>query len=69
MGELDEKYSQFDEGWDVYARRRCAAKRTGVIPANAVLPPRDERVAVEQLERRSKKLNARFMEAYAGFLE
>ena len=67
-----EKYKgQFDEGWDVYREKTFARqKRLGVIPANAVLPPRDERVAAwNSLGADQKKLNARFMEAYAGFLE
>src|SRR5207237_64884 len=41
----------------------------GVIPANAVLPPRNERVQDwNALTPEQKKLFARFMEVYAGYL-
>ena len=67
-----EKYKgQFDDGWDVYREKTFARqKKLGVIPANAALPPRDERVAAwDSLSADQKKVYARFMEAYAGFLE
>jgi arylsulfatase A-like enzyme len=70
--EWSDKYKgQFDEGWDVYRERVIAnQKKLGVIPANAKLPPRDAYLkAWKDLPADEKKLYARFMEVYAGFLE
>jgi len=70
--EWSDKYrGKFDEGWDVYRQKVFATqKKLGIIPANAVLPDRDPSVkAWSSLSPDEKKLYARFMEAYAGFLE
>ncbi|MCD9015268.1 arylsulfatase [Parachryseolinea silvisoli] len=70
--EWSDKYKgQFDEGWDVYREKVIAnQKKLGVIPANAKLPPRDSYLkAWKDLPADEKRLYARFMEVYAGFLE
>lgn len=62
---------KFDEGWDV-AREKIFAnqQKLGLIPADAKLPARNERVkAWNTLSADEKKVFARFAEAYAGFLE
>lgn len=69
--EWSDKYKgQFDEGWDVYRQKVFAQqKKLGIIPADAVLPDRDPDVkAWNSLPADQKKLYARFMEVYAGFL-
>ena len=70
--EWSDKYKgKFDEGWDAYRQQVFARqKKLGVIPANAVLPDRDPAVkAWKSLSSDERKLYARFMEVYAGFLE
>jgi arylsulfatase A-like enzyme len=70
--EWSDKYKgKFDEGWDVYREKVFAnQKKLGVIPANAQLPPRNAYLkAWKDLPADEKKLYARFMEVYAGFLE
>jgi arylsulfatase len=61
---------KFDEGWDVYREKVFERqKKLGVIPANAVLPDRNSNIkAWESLSPEEKKLYARFMEVYAGYL-
>ncbi|GAB3431494.1 arylsulfatase [Niabella aquatica] len=61
---------KFDKGWDWYREEVFARqKKLGVIPASAVLPDRDPTVkAWESLTPKQKKVYARFMEVYAGFL-
>jgi arylsulfatase A-like enzyme len=61
---------KFDKGWDWYREEVFARqKKLGVIPANAVLPDRDPTVkAWDSLSPEQKKVYARFMEVYAGFL-
>lgn len=68
---IDKYKGKFDEGWDV-AREKIFAnqKKMGLIPADAKLPPREERVrAWNSLNADEKKVYARFMEAYAAYLE
>jgi len=70
--EWSDKYKgKFDGGWDVYREKVIARqKQLGIIPANAVLPPRDPRLkAWKELSAEQKKLYARFFEVYAGYLE
>lgn len=70
--EWSDKYKgKFDEGWDVYREKVFAnQKKKGVIPANAKLPARNEYLkAWKDLPADEKRLFARFMEVYAGFLE
>ncbi len=61
---------QFDEGWDVYREKVIAnQKKLGVIPADAQLPERNPRIkAWNTLSADEKKVYARFMEVYAGYL-
>ncbi|PXY46156.1 arylsulfatase [Flavobacterium hydrophilum] len=69
--EWSDKYKgKFDEGWDVYREKVLAnQKKLGVIPANAVLPERNPLIGEwKKLSPDQKKVYARFMEVYAGFL-
>ena len=61
---------KFDAGWDVYRAQVFAReKQQGIIPANAVLPDRDPGIkAWSALSPEERKLYARFMEVYAGYL-
>jgi arylsulfatase len=61
---------KFDEGWDVFRQRVFEKqKKEGIIPANAVLPERNPGIkAWNTLPADEKKLYARFMEVYAGYL-
>jgi arylsulfatase A-like enzyme len=67
-----EKYKgKFDQGWDKVREETFARqKRLGVIPADAKLTPRAPGVqAWDTLSAEEKKVFARFMEVYAGYLE
>ncbi|MDB4901300.1 MAG: sulfatase [Mucilaginibacter sp.] len=66
----DQYKGKFDEGWDVFRERVFAnQKKLGIIPANAVLPERNPDIkAWKSLPEDEKKLYARFMEVYAGYL-
>ena len=69
--EWSDKYKgKFDEGWDVYRQTVFQRqKRLGIIPANAVLPERNPTIkAWTSLSPEERKLYARFMEVYAGYL-
>lgn len=61
---------KFDEGWDVYREKVIAnQKKLGVIPANAILPERNPLITEwKKLTPDQKKVYARFMEVYAGYL-
>ncbi len=61
---------KFDTGWDDYREKVFAKqKQLGVIPDNAVLPDRNPDIkAWNKLSADEKKLYARFMEVYAGYL-
>jgi arylsulfatase len=67
---VDKYKGKFNRGWDklreeVFARQ----KQLGVIPANAVLTPRPASLpAWDWLNADQKRLYARMMEIYAGFL-
>ena len=70
--EWADKYKgKFDQGWDkvreeVFERQ----KKLGVVPQDAVLTERPELLdAWDSLDDASKKLYARQMEVYAGFME
>ena len=69
--EWSDKYKgKFDDGWDAFREKVIAnQKKLGIIPANATLPARNENVkpwgALSDVE---KKVYARFMEVYAGYL-
>jgi arylsulfatase A-like enzyme len=69
--EWSDKYKgKFDDGWDVYRQKVFEQqKKLGVIPATAVLPDRNPGIkAWDSLPPEEKKLYARFMEVYAGYL-
>jgi arylsulfatase A-like enzyme len=67
---IDKYRGQFDRGWDklneeIFARQ----KQLGVIPADAELTPRPKEVpAWASLSADQRKLYARQMEVYAGFI-
>ncbi len=67
----DKYKGKFDEGWDVYREKVIAnQKKLGIIPANAQLPDRNAAVrAWKDIPADERRLFARFMEVYAGFLE
>ncbi|MBU6157532.1 MAG: arylsulfatase [Bacteroidetes bacterium] len=67
----DKYKSKFDEGWDVYREKVIAnQKKLGLIPQNAQLPSRHKYIKPwNELSADEKRLYARFMEVYAGYLE
>jgi len=70
--EWSDKYKgKFDDGWDAYREKVVANQiKLGVIPKNAKVPPRNPGVKEwNSLTAGEKKLYAKFMETYAGFLE
>jgi arylsulfatase A-like enzyme len=66
----DQYKGKFDKGWDAYREEVFERqKKLGVIPADAKLPARNPDIkAWDQLSDDEKKLYARFMEVYAGYL-
>jgi arylsulfatase A-like enzyme len=70
--EWADKYKgKFDDGWDKYREKVFARqKELGVIPKNGVLSRHDPDVQDwDKLPADEKKLYARMMEVFAGFLE
>jgi arylsulfatase A-like enzyme len=70
--EWADKYKgKFDDGWDKYREKVFAKqKELGVIPKNAVLSRHDPDVQDwDKLPADEKKLYARMMEVFAGFME
>jgi len=70
--EFIERYNgAFDEGWDVYRERVFKRQlELGVIPRGTQLSPRDPDVAAwSTLSADEKRLYARMMEVFAGFVE
>ena len=61
---------KFDAGWDAFRKEVFERqKKLGIIPANAVLPDRNPNIkAWDSLSADEKRLYARFMEVYAGYL-
>ena len=61
---------QFDMGWDEYRRMVFERqKQRGVIPADTVLTPRPAEIpAWDSLDPNRKKVAARLMEVFAGFM-
>ena len=61
---------QFDQGWDKVREETIARqKKLGVIPADTILTPRPKEIeAWDDLSPDAKRLYARHMEVYAGFL-
>jgi len=66
----DQYKGKFDQGWDVYREEVFERqKKLGIIPGDAKLPDRNPDIkAWDQLSADEKKLYARFMEIYAGYL-
>ncbi|WP_030154220.1 arylsulfatase [Streptomyces sp. NRRL S-244] len=66
----DRYRGQFDDGWDAYREVTFAnQKRLGVVPADAVLSRHDPDVPEwESLSPDARRLAARMMEVFAGFL-
>ena len=66
----DRYASQFDDGWDAYRQRVFARqKELGIMPADAELSRPDPDVpAWESLPADARRLAARMMEVFAGFL-
>jgi arylsulfatase A-like enzyme len=66
----DQYKGQFDKGWDVFREQVFERqKKLGIIPANAILPDRNPHIKPwDRLSADEKKLYARFMEIYAGYL-
>jgi arylsulfatase len=70
--EWADKYKgKFDEGWDAYREKVFAKqKRLGLVPKDAVLSRHDPDVQDwKKLSADERKLYARMMEVFAGFLE
>jgi arylsulfatase len=67
---IDRYQGQFDDGWDAYRQRVFARqKELGVMPAGAELSRHDPDVpAWDSLPADVRRLAARYMEVYAGFL-
>src|SRR5262249_55112908 len=61
---------RFDEGWDAYRERALAEQKAqGIVPEHTILSERDPDVeAWDSLSDGAKKMAARQMEVYAGFL-
>lgn len=68
---LERNKGRFDRGWDVIRGERLARmKAMGIVPGNTDLAPRAPGVrAWAELGADERRLNARFEEAYAGFME
>jgi arylsulfatase len=66
----DQYKGKFDEGYDVYREKVLAnQKKLGLFPDNAGLPERNPLITEwKKLTPDQKKVYARFMEVYAGFL-
>ncbi|MCD7824394.1 MAG: arylsulfatase [Clostridiaceae bacterium] len=68
---VDKYKGRFDEGWDVIREKIFKKqKEIGIIPEDAKLTERNQFVpAWDSLNENQKKLFARYMEVYAGFIE
>lgn len=66
----DRYAGKFDDGWDAYREEVFARqKEIGIIPEEAVLPERDPDVPEwDSLSDDERRLYARMMEVYAGFV-
>jgi len=66
----DQYKGKFDKGWDAYREEVFERqKKLGVIPADAKLPDRNPDIkAWDKLTPEERRLYARFMEVYAGYL-
>ncbi|MBF7729098.1 arylsulfatase [Pseudomonas sp. N040] len=68
---IDKYRGKFDQGWDKLREETFARQKAlGIIPANAVLPPRNPGVAAwDSLTPEQRKVYSRLQEVYAGFLD
>jgi arylsulfatase len=66
----DRYAGRFDDGWDAYREKTFARqKELGIVPAHAELPRHDPDVPEwESLPPEARKLFARYMGVFAGFL-
>jgi arylsulfatase A-like enzyme len=70
--EWSDKYKgKFDQGWDKLREETFERQKAlGVVPADAVLTPRDESMpAWDSLDENNRRVCARQMEVYAGYSE
>lgn len=70
--EWADKYKgKFDKGWDVYREEVLGRqKKLGIVPKNTVLSRHDPDVQIwKELPADERRLYARMMEVFAGFLE
>ncbi len=67
---IDKYAGQFDDGWDAYREKVFARQKAlGVMPADAELSRHDPDVPEwDSLSPDARRLSARLMEAFAGFL-
>jgi arylsulfatase A-like enzyme len=67
---IDQYKGRFDAGWDEYRSAVLARqKKLGIVPEHVTLPVQNTGVRPwDSLSATEKKVFARFMEAYAGFL-
>ncbi len=67
---IDQYKGKFDDGWDRYREKTLGnQKKLGIAPPNAELTPREPDVVPwDSLNAKEKKVAARSMEGYAGFL-
>ena len=66
----DRYQGQFDDGWDAYRQKTFdRQKQLGIMPPDARLSPHDPDVpAWDSLSPQARRLSARMMEVFAGFL-
>ncbi len=66
----DKYKGKFDKGWDKYKEEVLARQiKAGIVPKNTVLPARNPGIKQwDSLSVAERKLYAKFMEVYAGFL-
>ncbi|GIU88305.1 MAG: arylsulfatase [Acidimicrobiia bacterium] len=67
---IDRYRGRFDDGWDVWRERALARQiEAGLLPASTRLSPRPDWVpAWDDLSADERRVHARYMEAFAGFL-
>lgn len=67
---IDAYKGRYDQGWDKLRLERFERQKSlGIIPADTTLPPREfGDDAWDSLNAQQKRVYARFMETYAGFL-
>lgn len=68
---VDKYKGKFDAGWDVIREQWFEnQKKLGIVPEDAVFNPRNEYVQPwNSLSDKEKKLYARYMEVYAGYID